>query len=58
VHPELRTELAARIAQVAKGISAKPDAETGKILEELAGKLKGEGGDEAAFEAVSAALRK
>jgi hypothetical protein len=53
---ELRQELAGRIAQVAKAISGKPDAETAKILNGLSTKLKDQPG--AAHDEVESALQR
>ncbi len=51
----LREELAHRIGQVAKAISAKPDAATAAMLTELAAKLKGQPAFAGEYEAVSGA---
>jgi HEAT repeat protein len=57
-HAALRTELAGRVAQLAKAIASRPDDETRQILTELAEKLKAEPGLANAHEAVEAALGK
>jgi hypothetical protein len=54
----LRTELAGRIAQMAKRIPAPPDAATAKILTDLAAKLADQPENATAYEAVESVLRK
>jgi hypothetical protein len=54
----LREELAGRIAQVAKGISATPAADARKILTDLSAKLKDDAENAAAREAVEAAVHR
>ena len=57
-HAALRTELAGRIAQLAKAVASRPDDETRQILTEFAEKLKAEPGLADAYEVVESALGK
>jgi hypothetical protein len=54
----LRQELARRIAQIARGISGLPDAETAKVLEDLAAKLKDQSDWVSAYDAVRSAIHR
>lgn len=54
----LRAEISRQIEKVAARITVKPDAETQKVLNDLAAKLKDQPAEAAADAAVEAALRK